>query len=68
MPETPLTTQDLNSHLDSQTDYSFEELLDDGQYSEPLIANGVRCHGGFDAEGQYRSPRTRHRLPAIAAW
>jgi hypothetical protein len=28
----------------------------------------VRCHGGFDAAGRYRSPRTLHRGPAIAAW
>src|SRR4029077_12886999 len=35
---------------------------------EPLIAGGVRCHGGFDAEGVYVSPRTRNRVPAIAAW
>jgi hypothetical protein len=28
----------------------------------------VRCHGGFDADGSYVSPRTRHRVPAIEAW
>ena len=28
----------------------------------------MRCHGGFDAEGAYQSPRTRHRAPAIRAW
>ena len=54
--------------LDSRTEYSFEELLDDGGYEEPLIANGVRCHGGFDQAGAYRSPRTIYRRPAIAAW
>lgn len=68
MSETPLHTDHLNRSSDSRTDYSFEELLDDGQYAEPLIANGVRCHGGFDEDGRYRSPRTRHRLPAIATW
>ena len=47
---------------------SREELLESGAYAEPLIANGVRCHGGFDADGGYRSPRTLHRGPAIAAW
>ena len=47
---------------------SQEELLESGAYAEPLIANGVRCHGGFDADGRYRSPRTLHRGPAIAAW
>jgi hypothetical protein len=29
---------------------------------------GVVCHGGFDADGTYRSPRTRFRRSAIEAW
>jgi hypothetical protein len=48
--------------------YSEAELLDSGEYEAPLIAGGVRCHGGFDAAGAYRSPRTLHRGPAVAAW
>ncbi|MCU0670850.1 MAG: hypothetical protein MUF70_16085 [Myxococcota bacterium] len=48
--------------------YSREELLDSGPYAAPLIAGGVRCHGGFEADGRYRSPRTIHRAPAIEAW
>jgi len=44
------------------------ELLADQQVVEPLIAGGVRCHGGFAADGSYVSPRTKHRVPAIAAW
>jgi hypothetical protein len=48
--------------------YSRDELLASGAYAEPLIAGGVRCHGGFDEAGRYRSPRTLHRGPAIAAW
>jgi hypothetical protein len=48
--------------------YSRDELLDSGSYAEPLIAGGVRCHGGFEADGRYRSPRTIHRSPAIQAW
>jgi hypothetical protein len=44
------------------------ELLERESGLEPLIASGVRCHGGFDADGRYRSPRTHHRMPAIAAW
>ena len=51
-----------------QVHFSPEELLTSGEYSEPLIANGVRCHGGFDQDGHYRSPRTLFRSPAIAAW
>ncbi len=53
---------------DERLCFSRAELLDGGSYAEPLIANGVRCHGGFDADGRYRSPRTRHRAPAIRAW
>ena len=48
--------------------FSSEELLSNGDYSEPLIANGVLCHGGFDESGAYRSPRTLFRAPAIEAW
>ncbi len=48
--------------------YSEKELLASGDYASPLVAGGVRCHGGFDAGGRYRSPRTVHRGPAIRAW
>jgi hypothetical protein len=48
--------------------FTRDELLDSGPYAAPLVAGGVRCHGGFDASGLYRSPRTLHRAPAIAAW
>jgi len=48
--------------------YTAEELLSSGEYKEPLIANDVRCHGGFQDDGLYRSPRTPHRTPAIDAW
>lgn len=51
-----------------QTDFTAEELLLSHDYAEPLVANGVRCHGGFDADGRYLSPRTRFRGPAIDAW
>jgi hypothetical protein len=57
--------------MESQSDrltYRAEELLSDGAYAEPLIAGGVLCHGGFDADGHYRSPRTLHRTPAVQAW
>jgi hypothetical protein len=48
--------------------FSRDELLESGAYDAPLIADGVRCHGGFGADGRYRSPRLQHRAPAIAAW
>ncbi len=48
--------------------YTSEELLESDVCEAPLVAGGVRCHGGFGADGAYRSPRTRHRAPAIRAW
>src|SRR4051794_26580672 len=54
--------------LTSQVEYTEHELLESLPFEEPLIANGVRCHGGFDADGTYISPRTKHRSPAIVAW
>lgn len=54
-----------------QTDrliFTAEEILASGRYAEPLIANEIRCHGGFTQGGQYQSPRTLHRTPAIHAW
>jgi hypothetical protein len=52
----------------AQVQFSEEELLADLPVTEPLIARGVRCHGGFDEGGHYVSPRTRFRRPAIEAW
>ena len=54
--------------MTAQLEFTAEELLADHPVAEPLIAGGVRCHGGFDDHGHYVSPRTRHRVPAIAAW
>lgn len=51
----------------AQLEYSEDQLLSSVAYDEPLIANGVRCHGGF-VGGRYQSPRSAARTPAIAAW
>jgi hypothetical protein len=51
-----------------QTEFTEGELLADHPIEAPLLANGVRCHGGFDGDGAYVSPRTLHRWPAIGAW
>ncbi|HEU4429282.1 MAG TPA: hypothetical protein VFT98_11055 [Myxococcota bacterium] len=56
------------AHASDRLTFSEAELLDSGAYEAPLIAGGVRCHGGFDANGAYCSPRTLHRAPAVAAW
>ena len=53
---------------ESRLDFKFEELLESPKLEAPLIAAGVRCHGGFDADGNYVSPRTLWRNPAIRAW
>jgi hypothetical protein len=50
------------------TAWSEAELLEGDPVAAPLILGGYRCHGGFDADGRYRSPRTRFRVPAIEAW
>jgi hypothetical protein len=52
----------------AQVVFTEEELLSDVPVDEPLLAGGVRCHGGFDQDGRYVSPRTKCRLPAIEAW
>lgn len=51
-----------------QLEYTWDELLADPVYAEPLLANGVVCHGGYLADGTYGSPRTAGRVPAIQAW
>jgi hypothetical protein len=52
----------------AQVEFTADELLADVAVREPLVAGGVRCHGGFDDDGAYVSPRTRFRGPAIEAW
>jgi hypothetical protein len=51
-----------------QLHWTASELLATDELAEPVFAGGVRCHGGFDAEGEYVSPRTKNRVPAIASW
>src|SRR4051812_20967596 len=58
----------VTSMTTEQVEFSERELLADADITEPLIAGGVRCHGGFDDEGRYVSPRTKHRVPGIVAW
>ncbi|HVF74160.1 MAG TPA: hypothetical protein VM938_03865 [Acidimicrobiales bacterium] len=49
-------------------EWARQDLLESEPIVERLVAGGVRCHGGFDAEGRYVSPRTRNRWPAIHSW
>src|SRR5277367_6178318 len=53
---------------ESRLNFSTDEILANVPTREALIVKGVKCHGGFDADGSYRSPRTAFRVPAIKAW
>jgi hypothetical protein len=53
---------------DVQLTWTERELLTNHNVAEPLVAGGVRCHGGFDATGTYVSPRTANRVPAVRGW
>lgn len=48
-------------------EYSFDELLSEDDFEEPLYGGEVLCHGGYIG-GHYVSPRGRLRRPAISAW
>src|SRR5258708_6463330 len=56
------------SAMTHQLEFTEAELLSTHEVSEPLIAGGVHCHGGFADDGTYVSPRTLHRVPAVEAW
>jgi hypothetical protein len=51
-----------------QLRYSTEEILADHPFAKLNRFGQRRLHGGYDAEGVYRSPRTYGRWPAIQAW
>jgi hypothetical protein len=51
-----------------QVRFDPEELLASHPGLEALVVGNRRCHGGLDGDGRYVSPRTLHRVPAIAAW
>jgi hypothetical protein len=68
MPSTGRTTDPSPDAATDRVAYAADDLLTNDPGLAPLVANGVRCHGGFDTDGRYHSPRTRHRGPAIEAW
>jgi hypothetical protein len=51
----------------SNLEYSFDDLMTEQDYEQPLVAGGVRCHGGYIG-GAYVPPRSKVRGPAVAAW
>jgi len=52
----------------SRLSYSKAEIEAEHDYAMPHIECGQKLHGGFSEDGQYLSPRTRYRWPAINAW
>lgn len=48
--------------------YSWDELMASHDYARPHDEAGYKLHGGFDAKGEYISPRTLNRWPAVKAW
>lgn len=54
--------------MPQQLRYSRDELMSSHAYARPHEEVGYRLHGGFDANGEYISPRTLVRWPAVRAW
>ena len=52
----------------TQLIYSEAELSRDHPFASAHEVGGYRLHGGFDAAGEYVSPRLAVRGPAVAAW
>src|SRR5256885_8584798 len=51
-----------------QLEFTEAELLSTHEVHQPLVAGGVRCHGGVTHDGTDVSPPTKFRAPAIEAW
>lgn len=51
-----------------QLRYSHDEILASHDYAAPHVIGDYHLHGGFDADGRYLSPRTKHRPEAVAHW
>ncbi len=48
--------------------YTREEIEAEHDYATQHVECGLRLHGGFDEDGNYLTPRTKHRWDAINAW
>jgi len=51
-----------------QLTYSSQEILASHPYAQPHRVGAVTLHGGFDAAGDYHTPRTLNRWRAVEAW
>jgi hypothetical protein len=52
----------------TQLSYTEQQIMSDHEYAKRHEVDGHRLHGGFDADGNYISPRTLVREPAVDAW
>lgn len=52
----------------AKLNYRYEEIMADHPYAKPHVVMGEKLHGGFDAQGNYISPRMLGRGPAVDAW
>ncbi|MGB3811463.1 MAG: hypothetical protein WA943_15330 [Parvibaculum sp.] len=52
----------------TKLNYTREELMASHPYAAPHEEVGYQLHGGFDAKGEYISPRTLNRWPAVTEW
>ena len=48
--------------------YSKQEIEADHDYQTLHVECGQKLHGGFDPDGHYLSPRTKHRWDAVNNW
>lgn len=48
--------------------FTEEDLMREHDYAAPHVVGGKRIHGGFDADGNYISPRSAVRARAVASW
>ncbi len=51
-----------------QLDYTYDEIMADHPFAEPLVVQDLHCHGGYDEDGNYIPPRMLNRERAIKAW
>lgn len=49
-------------------EYTKDEIMSGHAHARPHEICGYKLHGGFDDSGNYITPRTLHRWPAVKAW
>ena len=52
----------------TKLNFTWDELMASHDYARPHEEAGYKLHGGFDGKGEYISPRTLNRWPAVTAW